>query len=125
MLDAVGRLYARASSAWRRRYASLGCVGYATFVAGLILGLFGSLWVCEAVTITIMRPPGGFFVDGLRYAEVPDRYHLTNGEPVPMALRLLTPALYLLLMFAWQFALVFLITSASRVVAARRVYGRG
>ena len=105
-------------SAWRARYERLGCLTGVLYFSGLVAGLFVSVRLCEIATITLMHPPGGYFVNGLRYADSHGRW-LTNGEAVPSALRLLTPPLCLLLMLGWMVGSLFAITSIARLLSGR------
>ena len=109
-------------SAWRARYERLGCLTGVLFFGGLVFGLFVSVRLCEMATITLMHPPGGYFADGLRYADPHGRW-LTNGEAVPGALRLLTPPLYLVLMSGWMVGSLFAITSVGRLLSGRTAAG--
>jgi hypothetical protein len=101
--------------AWHARYERLSAVTGILFFGGLVLGFFVSIRMCEVVTITAMHPLGGYFAAGLRYADSHGRV-LTNGEAVPVPLRLLTPPMYLLFMLSWAAGSLFLITGAAQIL---------
>jgi len=117
--DKAKTIVERIGAAWRTRYEEdLGCFTGMLYLGGLVVGLFVSVQLCQVATITLMHFPGGYFVDGLRYADSHGEV-LTNGEAVPGALRVLTIPLYFLLMLGWMFGSLFVITGVARCLSRR------
>lgn len=106
-------------SACDARYKRLGCASGILYLGGSVLGMFVSIWLCEVATITLMHPPGGYFVDGLRYAAGSKAKWLTNGEAVPGLLFFLNIPLYLLLMCGWQVGSLFAISGVAQRLSGK------
>jgi ABC-type antimicrobial peptide transport system permease subunit len=109
----------RIMASWKIRHKRMRCLTGIIFFAGLVIGLFVTTWICEIVVITLMHPPDGYFMQGLRYDDPHGRW-LTNGEPVPLLFRLLHLPLYVILIFLWYINSLFVITAIADWISPRR-----